>query len=400
MATYHYTALDRGGAEQRGALEADSSRQARQQLRDQGLIPLHIAVQGRGAGRPGPRRLRLRSGELALLTRQLATLLKSGLPLEQALLAMSRQAESPRQRQLLSAVRTQVMEGHSLASALAGHPATFPELFRATVAAGEHSGHLDAVLERLADHAESSHAARQRVQLALLYPALLMLVTLAMVTGLMTLVVPEVVVVFEGQGQTLPLLTRGLMALSAGLVRWGLWLLPLLGLAGWLARRALQRPERALGWHRRLLGLPVVGRLSRGANSARYAATLSTLTRSGVPLVEAMGIAGQVLANTWLRHQAELATQAVSEGSSLYQALEHSGDFPPMMVHMVASGELSGELDTMLERVAAHQQREFDALVATGLGLFEPIILLVMGGAVLLIVLAILLPIFGLNQMI
>lgn len=403
MTAFNYAALDSRGAERHGIIEADSSRQARQQLRDQGLAPLRVlpAVQAAEGGSPRQRRaLGLRIAELALLTRQLATLLQSGLPLEEALLAMSRQAESLRVRQVVSAVRSRVLEGHTLAASLAEFPAAFPGLYRATVAAGEHSGHLDAVLHRLADYTENAHAARQRVRLALLYPVLLVLVALAMVTGLMVFVVPQVIEVFQGQGQTLPLLTRLLIVLSDFIVQWGLILAALLWLGGWGLRRWLRQPGPALQWDRRLLHLPLLRRLSRGSNSARYASTLSILTSSGVPVVEGMRIAAQVLSNSWLRLQAERATQAVSEGSSVNKALERCGYFPPMMIHMVASGEMSGELDRMLERVAEQQQREFDGLVATGIGLFEPLMLLFMGGAVLMIVLAILLPIFSLNQLI
>lgn len=406
MAAFSYAALDGGGKERRGVIEADSSRQARQQLRDQGLAPLRVepahAAQP-AAGSSGVRRRRgptLRAAELALLTRQMATLLQSGLPLEEALLAMSRQSESARLRHVVSAVRSRVLEGHTLAGSLAEFPGAFPGLYRATVAAGEHAGHLDAVLQRLADYTESAHAARQRVQLALLYPVLLVIVALVIVAGLMAFVVPQVVGVFEGQGQTLPLLTRVLIALSDFVVNWGLWTLLGLLLLGWGMRRWLQREGPALRWHRSLLHLPLIRRLSRGSNSARYAGTLSILSSAGVPLVEGMRIAAQVLSNHWLRRQAEDAAQAVSEGSSLNQALARCGYFPPMMIHMIASGEISGDLDRMLERVAEQQQREFDGLVSTGIGLFEPLMLLLMGAVVLIIVLAILLPVFSLNQMI
>lgn len=406
MAAFSYAALDTAGKEKRGVLEADSSRQARQLLRDQGLAPLKVepavsrAEKKAGAGRTPRGGPSLKVGDLALLTRQLATLLQSGLPLEEALLAVSRQAESSRLRQLVSAVRSRVLEGHTLAASLAEYPSAFPHLYRATIAAGEHAGHLDAVLHRLADHTESSHAARQKVRLALLYPVLLVVVSIILVAGLMAFVVPQVVDVFEGQGQTLPLLTRMLIAASDFVVNWGIWTV-LAILAGVLVMRwRLQREDVTLRWHRRLLHMPLIRRLSRGSNSARYASTLSILTSSGVPLVDAMRIAAQVLSNRWLRLQSEQAMQAVSEGSSLNQALARCGYFPPMMVHMIASGELSGELDRMLERVSEQQQREFDGLVATIVGLFEPLMLLAMGGAVLVIVLAILLPIFSLNQLI
>ncbi len=403
MAAFSYAALDDRGREQRGVLEADSSRQVRQLLRDRGLAPLRIeaaAPSSSGRGRVFGRGPALRVAELALITRQLATLLAAAMPLEEALAAVGRQSDKPRIRTTVSAVRSRVLEGHTLAASLAEFPAAFPSQYRATVAAGEHAGRLDVVLTRLADYTEASHAARQKVRLALLYPALLVIVATAIVAGLMAFVVPGVVDVISGQGQALPLLTRALIATSNFVSNWG-WLVMLLLLGGGLMlRRALAQPAFRLQWDRRLLTLPLLGRLSRGNNSARFASTLSTLTGSGLPLVEALAIAGEVLPNRWLRHVVAEATQQVREGGSLNRALEQSGYFPPMMISMIASGEASGELGTMLERVAQSQQNEFDNIVSSLLGIFEPVMLLIMGGIVLLIVIAILQPIFSLNQLI
>lgn len=402
MAAFGYAALDQRGREQRGVIEADSSRQVRQLLRDRGLTPLRIetATAPTGEGRRNVGGARLRVSELALVTRQLATLLQAAMPLEEALAAVARQAERSRVANLIRSVRARVMEGHTLAGSLGEFPGAFPPLYRATVAAGEHAGHLDLVLDRLADYSESDHAARQKVRMALLYPAVLLVVAVAIVAGLMTFVVPSVVDVIAGQGQALPLLTRGLIGVSDLLSSWG-WLLLLLLLTAILgARAALRRPSVRLTWDRRILRLPLFGRLSRGSNSARFASTLSTLTRSGVPLVDALQIAGEVLSNHWLRDSVVAATQQVREGSSLHRALERSGHFPPIMVSMIASGELSGELGPMLERVAQNQQRDFDGIVGGVLGMLEPAMLLLMGGLVLLIVVAILQPIFSLNQLI
>lgn len=409
MAAFTFAALDTSGKEQRGVLEADSSRQVRQLLRDRGLAPLRIepavkptvqrtrSVAGASLSIGGPS---LRVAELALITRQLATLLQAAMPLEEALGAVSRQAEKQKVANIVLSVRSKVLEGHTLAHSMGEFPAAFPNLYRATVAAGEHSGHLDLVLGKLADYSENAHASRQKVQLALLYPTLLLVVAIAIVTGLMTFVVPKVIDVIVGQGQELPLLTRGLIGLSYFVTHWGL-----LALAGIIAaifgvRYALRNDELRLNWHRRLLHLPLLGRLSRGSNTARFASTLSILTSSGVPLVEALGIGGAVLSNEWLKSAVAIATQQVKEGSALNRSLEQCGYFPPMMISMIASGEMSGSLDTMLERVAGSQQREFDNIVATILGIFEPMMLLIMGAAVLLIVLAILLPIFNLNQLV
>jgi general secretion pathway protein F len=402
MAAFSYAALDDSGKEQRGVLEADSSRQVRQILRDRGLAPLRIEpalkpAQRQGLALSGPS---LGVGDLALVTRQLATLLQAAMPLEEALGAISRQSEKAKVTRLLASVRSKVMEGYSLAASMAEYPAAFPSLYRATVAAGEHSGHLDLVLGKLADYSETAHASRQKVMLALLYPSLLLVVAVGIVAGLMAFVVPKVVDVIVGQGQELPLLTRALIGASDFVAHWGWLTLLLLGaaVAGW---RVLLRNEAfRLQVHRRILRLPLIGRLARGSNSARFAGTLSILASSGVPLVDALGIAGAVLSNEWLKQAVVTATQQVREGSSLHRALENCGHFPPMMVHMIASGEASGELGAMLERVAQSQQREFDTIVATVLGIFEPLMLLVMGGAVLLIVLAILLPIFSFNQLV
>lgn len=403
MAAFSYAALDSSGKEQRGVLEADSSRQVRQMLRDRGLAPLRIEAAVKAPSLTGVFRSSgptLGVAELALITRQLATLLQAAMPLEEALGAVSKQSEKPKVNKLLSSVRSKVMEGHSLASSLAEYPGAFPTLYRATVSAGEHSGHLDLVLGKLADYSENAHASRQKVMLALLYPSLLLLVAIGIVSGLMAFVVPKVVDVITGQGAELPLLTRGLIGLSYFITHWG-WL-ALLGIgfaiAGW--RYLLRNETFRLNVHRRILRLPLFGRLARGSNSARFASTLSILTSSGVPLVDALGIAAAVLSNKWLQQAVVTATQQVKEGSSLYRALDACGYFPPMMIHMIASGEASGELGNMLERVAQSQQREFDTIVATVLGIFEPMMLLVMGGAVLLIVIAILEPIFSLNQLV
>ncbi len=303
-------------------------------------------------------------------------------------------------RSVVSSVRSRVMEGYSLADSLAEFPRAFPGLYRATVAAGEHAGHLDLVLNRLADYTERAHESRQKARLALIYPVILLVMSLTIVAGLMAFVVPDVVEVFVGQGQELPGLTRGLIATSDFIVHYGLYLIAALAAAVVGVQFALRREHIRLEWDRRLLRVPLIGRFSRGSNTARFASTLSILTSSGVPLVEAMNIAGQVLSNRWLQESVKVATQQVREGGSLHRALEQCGYFPPLMIHMIASGEASGDLDNMLERVSESQQRELDNLVATLIGIFEPAMLLFMGAAVLIIVVAILQPIFNLNQLI
>lgn len=404
MAAYAYLALDAQGRQHKGLLEADSPRQARALLRERQLSPLQVSA-ARAREDEQPRHgLRLSRGlsaaELALLTRQLATLIQAALPIEEALRAAAAQAASARVKGMLLAVRSGVLEGQSLAQSLAAFPAAFPELYRATVAAGEHAGHLGLVLEQLADYTEQRQQSRQKIQMALLYPVILMLASLGIVGFLLGYVVPDVVKVFVNTGQSLPTLTRGLIAVSALVKHWG-WLILLL-LAGGLVllRLWLRPPTRRQRWHALQLRLPLFGRLLRATQTARFASTLAILCRSGVPLVEALAIAAAVIGNLHIRHKVMLAAQQVREGSSLTRALQASEEFPPMMLHMIASGEKSGELEQMLARTARNQENDLAAQVALLVGLFEPFMLVFMGGVVLLIVLAILLPILSLNQLV
>ncbi len=409
MAAYEFVALDGQGREQRGILEADSSRQIRQQLRDKGWAPLKVdpAGEARSGDRSGGPRFkrptlkrRLSALDLAMITRHLETLIGSGLPIEEALNAAAQQADKQRVRSILLAVRARVLEGHSLAMALGEFPYAFDDLYRATVAAGEHAGHLEEVLRNLADYTERKQESGQNVQMALLYPVILVAISLLIVAGLLAYVVPEIVSVYRDTDQALPLLTRSLIALSDFLVSWGAPLLLLLVALGWALREVLKQPAPRRRFHRFLLHAPLLRRIVRGSNASQFANTLAILTASGVPLVEAMRIAGQVVDNRVLRQRIDQATRRVAEGSTLRGALEEVGYFPPLMLHMVASGEASGSLDAMLARVARHLERDLERLVTVMLELFKPMMLLVMGGLVLVIVLAILLPILNLNQLI
>lgn len=404
MSAFEYKALDASGQQHKGVLEADTPRQIRQQLRDKGWTPLAVdEVQQREAkqrksfslGKRG-----LSPADLSLVTRQLATLVHSGTPIDEALQAVSRQSEKPRLGNMLLAVRSKVKEGHPLAAAMADFPHAFDDLYRATVDAGEQSGHLDAVLERLADYTESRHALRQKFQLALVYPVLIAVVAVLVVVGLVAFVVPKVVSVFEGIGQELPLLTRGLISLSDFLQNY--WIL-ILGtivtvvvVSSWLLRR--EGPKRQ--FHKLLLHLPLIARLVRGMNTARFARTFSILASSGVPVLEAMRISAEVVTNLPMRSAVEEAARRVREGTAINKALDNSGYFPPMTVHLIASGEASGNLDEMLERSASAQEREMETMLGLLMGFFEPFMILFMGGTVLVIVLAILLPIFDLNQLV
>ena len=404
MAAFEYIALDARGRQQKGVLEADSARQVRQLLRERHLAPLEVKATRTREQAVGGQRFGFARGlsarDLALVTRQLATLVQAALPIEEALRAAAAQSTSSRIQSMLLAVRAKVLEGHSLAGSLREFPAAFPELYRATVSAGEHAGHLGPVLEQLADYTEQRQQSRQKIQLALLYPVILMCASLGIVGFLLGFVVPDVVRVFIDSGQTLPLLTRGLIALSDLVKHWG-WLAMLLLVAGITAIRLALRQEAARQrWHGILLRVPLVGRLVRATDTARFASTLAILTRSGVPLVEALGIAAEVIANRVIRAEVVLAAQKVREGGSLTRALEQTGQFPPMMLHMVASGERSGELDQMLARTARNQESDLAAQIALLVGLFEPFMLVFMGAVVLVIVLAILLPILSLNQLV
>jgi general secretion pathway protein F len=403
MAAFEYLALDPRGREQKGLIEADSPRQARQLLREKQWAPLEVkqAKSKEDVSRGGLSFGRgLSARDLALVTRPLATLVQAALPIEEALRAAAAQSTSAKIKSMLLAVRARVMEGHSLAAALREYPSAFPELYRATVAAGEHAGHLGLVLDQLADYTDQRQQSRQKIQLALLYPVILMVASLAIVVLLLGYVVPDVVKVFVNTGQELPALTRGLIATSDVVKNWG-WLIVLGIVAALMAMRAaLRDPALRLRWHAFILRIPLIGRLSRATNTARFASTLAILTKSGVPLVEALSIAAAVIANLRIRERVVEAAQKVREGSSLTRALDATGEFPPMMLHMIASGEKSGELDQMLARTARNQENDLAAQVSLLVGLFEPFMLVFMGAVVLVIVLAILMPILSLNQLV
>ncbi|MES2817684.1 MAG: GspF family T2SS innner membrane protein variant XcpS [Pseudomonadota bacterium] len=403
MAAFEYIALDAGGHQRKGLIEADSARLARQLLRDKHWSPLEVK-QAKAREEKGSGGFSIGQGmsarDLALVTRQLATLVQAALPIEEALRAAAAQSTSQKIKSMLLSVRARVMEGHSLAAALKEYPSAFPDLYRATVSAGEHAGHLGLVLDQLADYTDQRQQSRQKIQLALLYPVILMVASLTIVGFLLGYVVPDVVKVFVNTGQELPALTRGLIATSNVVKSWG-WLMALGAAAGVMGLRLALRDETRLRrWHSFVLKVPLVGGLARATNTARFASTLAILNRSGVPLVEALSISAQVIANRRIRDKVIEAAQKVREGSSLTRALDATQEFPPMMLHMIASGEKSGELDQMLARTARNQENDLGAQVALLVGLFEPFMLVFMGAVVLVIVLAILLPILSLNQLV
>ena len=402
MGAFEYSALDARGREKRGVLEGDAARQIRQQLREQGLTPLSVeAVSEREArSRRSSFRRRISATDLALITRQWATLVRSGLPVDEALATVAKQTEKARLKSMMTAVRSRVMEGHSLAVALADFPHVFSDLFRSTVSAGEQSGHLEVVLERLADYTEARQQLMQKTMLALIYPVLLTLVAIGVVVMLLAYVVPQVVQVFDNIGQELPVLTRGLIATSEFLQSYGLALFLLIVVGGVGFKLLLRLQGFRRGFHRLLLRLPLISRLVRGLDAARFARTFSILVASGVPVLEGMRISAQVMNNLPMREAVDDAARRVREGTGIHSALESCGYFPPMTVHLIASGEASGKLEEMLDRAAVGQEREMETLIAGLMGLFEPLLILAMGGIVLVIVLAILLPIFDLNQLV
>jgi general secretion pathway protein F len=404
LGAFEYTALDPTGREKKGVLEGDTPRHVRQLLREKQLLPVTVEpVSEKEATRQRTSfsfARRVSGNDVALLTRQLATLSKAGLPLEEALLAVSQQSEKPRVQSVLLGVRSKVMEGHTLADGLADFPRVFPEIYRATVAAGEQAGHLDAVLERLADYTESRDELRQKILGALLYPIVLTVMCLGIVSGLLVYVVPKVVEVFESGKGKLPLITRMLIGLSDFLRDYGLWIVVALVAGGFLFARWLRNPEARRRFHGVLLTLPLLGRLVRGFNTARFTRTFSILTGSAVPVLESLRIAGQVVSNLPMREAVDAAAQRVREGAPIGRSLGQSRLFPPMTIHLISSGESSGELEDMLERAAISQERELDGILAALVGLLGPMLIVTMGLFVMGIVFAMLLPIFEMNTLV
>jgi len=403
MPAYEYIALNAKGKEEKGILEADTVRQVRQLLRDSHLTPLEVNQVEKSENKDHTKKQRagrVKAGDLALLTRQLATLVQSGSPLEEALATTAKQTEKRNVKHILSAVRSRVVEGHTLADGFKMFPSVFPDMYRATVAAGEQSGHLDAVLERMADYTETRQETQQRISNAMFYPVILTILSIGIVVGLLVFIVPKIINVFDNVGQELPQMTQVLISISDFFREYGLYVGIALVLAVIIFKQMVKIPKWRFKYHRFLLRLPLVGRMVRGLNTARFARTLSILASSGVPILDAMSISAQVVQNLPMRKAVEDAAVKVREGMAINRALEQSSYFPPMTVHLIASGESSGRLDDMLERAAIQQERETDGMMTKMLGIFEPVLILVMGGVVLLIVLSILLPILNLNQLV
>jgi general secretion pathway protein F len=405
MPAFRYEAVDDSGATHKGVVNADSAKSARADLRVQGYTPLSveaIAAQVDDAGVATRRGFgeRLTQVELALFTRQLASLLEAGLPLEQAFTALLEQAERPYVRDLIASIRSEVMGGASFSDALSRYPRDFAEIFRALVASGEQIGHLARVLTRLADYIERRNALVQKVRLAFTYPAIVTVVAFAIVIFLLTYVVPQIVSVFTNTKQKLPLLTMMMLAVSNFVRAYGLVMLVAIIGAGFAWRNALKNPVLKRRWHAWLLTAPVYGKFERSLNTARFASTLAITTGSGVPILRALDTSRDTLSNVAMKELVEQASASVREGVSLARALSAQKHFPPMLIHMIRAGEITGELPAMLERAANSQQQDLERRTLTIAGLLEPVLILAMGVVVLLIVLAVLMPIIEINQLV
>ncbi|MBD3654642.1 type II secretion system inner membrane protein GspF [Kangiella sp.] len=403
MAAFEYIALDARGKQKKGVLEADTPRQIRQQLREKDMTPLEVvhigdAQKAREKSSGGFFKPSIKVADLALVTRQLATLVKAALPIEEALKAVADQTDKGKVKSIILGVRAKVLEGHTLADGMAEFPNVFNELYRSMVAAGERAGHLDKVLNRLADYTERRQKINSKVSAAMVYPVVLILVAVGVVSGLMVFAVPKVVEQFTHMSQELPVLTKILIGISDFVINYGLYTLILLVLMFVGMRYWLRNEDNKRRWHAKILKMPVFGRLSSNLNTAQFSSTLSILHSSGVPLLEAMNIGGKVLSNLKMRQAVAEAAVKVREGSSLKVALQQSGLFPPMMIHMIGSGEASGELEQMLQQVSDNQESLFENSVDVALNIMGPLIILALGGMVMFIVLAMMLPIFELTN--
>ena len=400
MPSFRYEALDGDGRSRYGSIEALTPRAARDALRAQGLAPVDVEAARETAATAQRWHPGLRADDVSLVTRQLATLLVSGTPLEQALAAVSQQADRAAVRKTLERVRAGVVAGQSLAQAMSADPQTFSALYRGLVAVGGETGQLAGVLARLADYLEARQALRQKISLALIYPTLVAIIAVAVIAALMFYVVPQVVAVFQQSRQTLPWLTRALIAFSAFVrATWPLWLLAAAVLVvafilGW-RREAIRARMQSV-----LLGLPGVGKLLGGLDTARFASTLAILVASGAPLIRALDAASGVLWLIPMRVAAKAVAQRVQQGVSLSRAMDEAGVFPPLFVHLVASGEASSRLPAMLERASAQQEREVERRLAWLTGLIEPLMIVMLGGIVLILVMAVMLPIVSMNQLV
>ena len=404
MAAFEYKALEKNGKQKKGVMEGDNARQVRQRLKEQGLIPVEVIETKSKQKKNASQGLSFNRGisvnDLSLITRQLATLVQAGMPLEECLKAVAEQGEKAHIRNMMMGVRSKVIEGYPLADSFGEYPHVFDDLFCSMVAAGEKSGHLDTVLNRLADYAENRQKMRSKLQQAMIYPIMLTLIAIAVISFLLATVVPKIVDQFVQMGQGLPTVTEILLAASNFVVHWGLLVVVAVVVIVVGVKWLLTKPHLRLAWDKKVLRLPVIGKVVRGLNTSRFARTLSICTSSAIPLLDGMKVAADVMSNKYFKQQVLEAADNVREGASLRISLEQTKLFPPMMLHMIASGEQSGELEQMLTRSADNQDRDFESLVNMALGIFEPLLIVFMAGIVLFIVVATLMPIIELNNLV
>ncbi len=403
MPAFRYEALLADGQNRTGVVNADSARAARAELRGMGLTPIQVVQIEAEPQNAGQRNLfvdKLSSLELSLFTRQLASLLEAGLPLEQSFSALLEQAERIYVRDLIASIRAEVMAGHSLSEVLKQHPRDFADIYVGLVASGEQIGQLSRVLSRLADYIERRNALVQKVRLAFTYPAIVTVVAFAIVIFLLAYVVPQIVSVFANTKQKLPVLTVIMLAISDFVRAYGIVVAIILGMAFWIWKQMLKNPEVKMRWHSWLLTAPLYGKFERSLNTSRFASTLAITIGSGVPILQALQTSRATLSNQAMREQVESATAAVREGVPLARALSANKYFPPMLIHMIRAGEVTGNLPEMLERAADSQQQDLERRALTMAGLLEPVLILAMGVVVLLIVLAVLMPIIEINQLV
>ena len=402
MDAFEYSSLNQAGKNKTGIIQADTEKHVRQLLRDQNLIPIKIekvdASINTDVGKK--HKTTLRAGELPIIIRQLSTLLKAGLPLDEALVTITEQSDHKNSKKILITLRAKLMEGHPLAYAMELFPKAFDELITTSVEAGEQSGNLDEVLLRLAEYLEKKEDMSKQSWMALLYPVILIVTSIAVVSGLMVYIVPKVIQVFENNNAELPLITRALVSLSDWVRHYGLVMLIVFMVATLGFIGALQNKDFKFKWHKFLLKLPIMGSFIRIAQSARFTRTLGILTKSTVPIVQALSLSSKVIKNLAIKQSIEKTAAQVREGSSLSKSLKANGYFPPMTIRLINSGEQSGILSEMLERAADTQERDVNHKLTSIVSILQPVAILIVGVMILLIVLAMLLPIFQMNTII
>ncbi|OGV31865.1 MAG: type II secretion system protein GspF [Legionellales bacterium RIFCSPHIGHO2_12_FULL_35_11] len=397
MTAYQYTALQKNGKNCKGILEADSERHARELLKAQNLLPIELVLLKKQIA--ASKKDKLKSDELSLLTRQLATLVAAGIPIDESLKGVAEQAENATTKKLIIAIRAKVMEGFGLAQAMATYPNAFPELYRATLAAGEKSSRLDLVLEKLADYTENLQSVKQKIQQALIYPTLMIIVSFSIISFLLAFVVPKIIDVFANFGQSLPIMTVILIHVSNFIKHYGILVLVLMGLLSILFFKAIKIPNYKIKWHGFLLKLPIISNLIVSINVARYIKTFGILFSAGVSILETMRVSASVINNVVIQDSFNKASIQVKEGTNISVALKNTNYIKSMAAHLIQSGEKSGQIAVMMERAANSLDSEVKRVIDTSLTLLEPLIILLMGAVVLFIVLATLLPIFSMEQL-